>query len=641
MAVPAPLLSFAQRWRIPGLVLALVALVVGARWAAIARFGSDLPNADQWDAEAVQTLLPWFERDHFVAHLFQPHNEHRLILTKLQGLASVLLAGQWDARFQAVANAVLAAGFLAVFWLTARRWIESRGEITLIVVTALLFGLPLAWENILGGFHSQQWWLIGLSAFAITQWIHAVPWTARWWFGAMSALLALGAMGSGFLAAAVVAAVAILRWRRHEISAREMAPTLILALAIVMLGLALRVDFAPHDPLKAKSLGEFATHFLRSLQWPWRGQIWAGALFWLPWVLVVRQGWRGGVSPSSRSAQLIGALGIWVGLQLLATSYVRGAGAEYPAPRYVDTLAFGLLVNACALAWLGARAGEPVQSSSRMVRPRALLLSGVWLLSLVGGLGLATRRVLDSELPAARTFLRAAESNLRGYLASNDARELASDDIPFPSPEGLVWRLGHPALRNLMPVSVRAALPLQAVEASSSGFQPNLVPHLDLPRGSRLGLSPATPPYGGHPTWGSYGIDGTMNKGLWLSAPMTAPLHGWLKFETAGQLGEPGLALELHDARSGVLLASVRPSRIPGDGWRAAYVRAPRQPFVVVARDEDPTRWFAFSAPVEMSFLSRVAQVLAANGLLLAVIGAAVGITPSVIIALSPHRADS
>jgi hypothetical protein len=102
-----------------------------------------------------------------------------------------------------------------------------------------------------------------------------------------------------------------------------------------------------------------------------------------------------------------------------------------------------------------------------------------------------------------------------------------------------------------------------------------------------------------------------------MSAPLESPLGGWLKFETAGHLGEPGTTLELHDAVTGLTRDIVRASRVPGDSWRAAYVDVSRQPFVVVARDTDPKRWFAFSAPVEMGALSHWAWTAAKYGLLI------------------------
>lgn len=75
-------------------------------------------------------------------------------------------------------------------------------------------------------------------------------------------------------------------------------------------------------------------------------------------------------------------------------------------------------------------------------------------------------------------------------------------------------------------------------------------------------------------------------------------------FQTAGQVGESGIAIELHDAATGKMLAEIRPTKVPNDSWRAAYVRVPRQPFVIASRDEDTRRWLAFSEPVEMGGLS-------------------------------------
>src|SRR5439155_21250034 len=83
---------------------------------------------------------------------------------------------------------------------------------------------------------------------------------------------------------------------------------------------------------------------------------------------------------------------------------------------------------------------------------------------------------------------------------------------------------------------------------------------------------------------------------------------------SAEALAKADVALELHDAKTNALLAIVAPTKTSGDTWRAAYVRAPRGPFVVVARDESTSRWLAFSAPVEMGEWSYVAWQCAKNG---------------------------
>ncbi len=649
--VAPPPVAFPSRFLVPKKVLTaalaacLFLLIVGAKWATFDRYGSPMPDWDQWDAEAGELFIPWFENDHFVQHLFHPHNEHRVILTKLQNLALGLLNGQWDSRLEAVSNALLHAALAAAFWVCGRCWFAAASASTTgspatatpagpftsrllgllwFLVVATLFGLPLAWQNILGGFHSQQFWLLGLSFAAIVTLPFARPGGGAWWLGLLSALLALGSMGSGFLAAVVV--LLVLGWRlaRRQTGWRNTWLTLLLLAAVVALGAATRVEVEWHQKLKAATAHDFVFSIIHSLQWPLRDRHWAAAVLWLPWVLAA---WRVLRAPpadtaTTRAGQAIVALGGWVLVQVFATAYARGAGADYPASRYMDTLAFGATANAAALGWLLA-AG----ASSRLVLAGRTLVALGWLVTLGLGLHTVTDRNLRYELPDARKYYDKAEGHMRRYLASNDKQQLAYPDIPFPSAEGLIDRLANRHLRALMPVPIRTPLVLAPApripnaETDRPVFLFNNAQGADIERPPRLGLSPATPPLDYTPTWGSFAPTdpGAAATGTWRSAPLTVAGRRWLKFELAGPIGEPGaaLALELRDATTDALLADVRPSRVPGDTWRAVYVRAPRVPFVLVARDADPARWLAFSGPVEMGVLSYWARQAARHSLLL------------------------
>ena len=628
----------------------LFLLLVGAKWAVFDRYGSDLPNWDQWDAEGIHLLAPWFEHDHFLSHLFTPHNEHRIVATKLQNLAVTLAAGQWDARAEIVLNAALHSALAVACWLLGRRWLAARWHAPLFVLVALLFGLPIAWQNVLGGFHSQQYWLLALSFAAMVSLPFARPWSAGWWAAALAAGLALLTMGSGFLAAAVVFALVAWRWIRRDLTLREAWPTLAFTAALVAVGLLTRGEVGYHQHMKAKGAHDFFFCTVHNLQWPVsHGEAWWAALaLWLPWVVVtwlaVAPRRADALVPSKRSedglvaaqpsdadaarpAQTFAALGGWVVLQILATAYARGQHGDFPAPRYMDTLAFGMVANALALGWILTRATSKCSGDGRAVSRRASVARGAlavaWLGVLTCGLWEVTPLATVDGLPDNQRYFAKAESYVRAYLVTNDRTDLLHEDIPYPGTDSFIERLTRPSLRRLMPASVRPPLPLAPAPDGTGPFLENRAPLRTLAdHPPRAGFSPATQPLATHPTWGSFGRDGAAATGEWRSEPVTATLGGWLKFETAGQLGEPGLALELHDANTGALLAAVLPTKLPGDAWRAAYVRAPRAPFVVVARDESPTRWLAFSAPVEMSNLSHAAWVLVKNGRLIAVIAA-------------------
>lgn len=613
----------------------LFGVVLGLKWATFDRFGSAMPNWDQWDAEGLELLAPWFEHDHFLQHLFTPHNEHRVVLTKLTNLALVIVDGQWDARTQSVTNALLHSALAVAFWLLAVRLVRSVSSPSVSrfptfhlshisaaafwLLAVALFGLPLAWQNVLGGFHSQQYWLVLTSFAAVVALPFARAGSALWWAAVTAAILALFTMGSGLLAAAVVIAVIGFRLLRRETTLRATWPTLAVCAVLVAAGALTRVEVYYHAHMKVKTAHDFFFSLLHSLQWPVpSGHDWLAAVLWLPWVLAafriffVRDAAPVANASASRlgqaqAGQILVALGGWVLVQLLATAYARGAGADFPSSRYMDTLTFGAMVNALCLAWLFPPSSV-VRPPSSVLRSLLLILSTAWLLTFAFGVRALLDRNLNHEMPDAKKYYVQAEAHMRGYLATDDPAHLAFPDIPYPSAGGIVDRLARPSLRALMPAVLRAPLPLKS--AAPSVFAENHTSHLSATAIPRHGLSPATAGLASLPTWGSFdAATGPAATGEWTSAPLTAPLGAWLKFETAGHLGAAPatLAVELRDAQTRALLSTVQPSKIPGDTWRAAYVPAPRQPFIVVARDQDSARWLAFSAPVEMGRLSYLA----------------------------------
>ncbi len=618
MPSSVPRIPFVRRALIPGLAVCLFALIVGAKWATFDRYGSPMPDWDQWDAEATNLLIPWFEDGPFLERLLTPHNEHRVVLTKLQNLALAIASGQWDSRLEAVTNALLHAALAAALWLGARRWAAAGWHAALFALAFALFGLPLAWQNVLGGFHSQQYWLVGLSTAAVATLPFARPWGASWWAGALAAVLACGSMGSGFLAAFVV--LLVIGWRagRAETSWREAWPALVLCLGLVALGLLTRVEVAHHAHMKVKSVHDFVLYLLRSLQWPLRDHEWAGPILWLPWAIAA---WRTIAGRTPREGQTIVALGGWTLGQLIATAYARGAGADHPASRYMDTLSFGALVNGLALAWLFSTGG--------FNRPRRLALGVVgvaWVALLGSGMRENLTRSFEAELPDARKYYDKAEANMANYLATGDRAHLAGRHVPYPNADELIKRLSHPCIRSLMPEPLRTPLGL-APAADSPGFIMNDARKAGPSLAPARGLRAAIPPLPGSVTWGSFAPD-LLTTGSWRSEPLDPPRMPWLKFSTAGDLGLPGAAvsLVLREARTGAVLAEVRTDGESSDVWHSAYVPSPRVPFVVEARDESTAHWLAFSEPVEVSRPSYWARQATRYGMLLMQIAGAAAV---------------
>ncbi len=588
----------------------LFAFVLGARWAVFDRFGMDLPEWDQWDAEGLNLLAPWFTHDHFFRALFTPHNEHRVVLTKLLNLSLTLANGQWDQRLETTVNALLPASLAVAFFLLARRHLAPRTLVPLWLFLAAALGIPVAWQNVLGGFHSQQFFLVALAFVAIALLPFAKSFSPRWWFAAAAAALGLLSMASGFFAAVIVIGLLGVRLFRRETTLRAILPAAVVCTLVIALGWFTRHEVDYHATLKAKNFHDFIFTILRSLQWPAPFTPWFGLLLWFPWTWLAVRLLRpsGQISPAARAfGYLVLGLGAWVWLQFLATGYARGAGGPPPASRYIDTILSGLVANALALAWL-----YTAGFLAARVRLGFAALTVAWVALFSWGVTNEFRQSLAVDLPPVKVYHDYAKQNVRNYLLTGDAAHLNHDEIPYPGADAFIGRIGIPDLRSRLPVSVRPPLPL-AVNRST--FYPATSPALP----PAPGLSPTTHPLDYRTTWGSYSPhDPVPTVREFTSAPLRATVGGWLRFETAGHVGEPGVILELRDARTGAALAPVASNQIPGDAWRAAYVPAPPGEFIVFARAPDAAHWLAFSEPTEMATGSFWAWQLSKHGLLVA-----------------------
>jgi len=600
-----------------GAFVALFALVLGGRWAVVDRFGMDLPEWDEWDAEGLHCLLPWMQHRFTLDELCQAHNEHRVVVTELVSLALTLANGQWDQRLECTVNAAFAALLAVAFFAMGCQFLGRWWLALLFAISAVAFGLPLAWQNVLGGFHSQQLFLIGFSCGAVVWLPESVPWSRRWWLGAGCSVLALGTMGSGFFAAPAVAGLVALRLWRRESSVRFAAPALILCAAEIAVGWFSRAVIPSSASLHARSAQDFALTVIHSLEWPDLTHPWLSVVFWLPWACLTTGIFRGTEGAGRMGARALAGLGGWVLLQIMATGYARGAGGGFPASRYIDTLAAGAVVNALCLGLLW---GQRAPGSRRRL---VSLLALVWACGFAFGIYAQLRSILTIELPPVRTYYRECVVTTLGYIATGDAARLRDGAIPYPNIDRFFDRVSLPELQSLMPVSVRAPLALdpQIGTGAFVRFDGRLrtrgpSPDEAASEGPR-GVSPFTPLLVDRVTWGSFDARSGMD---WSSAELTAN-RGWLNFHVAGHLGEQGVTLELRDAVSGEVLAAVTPDKVPGDTWRSTYVPAPDVPFVVVAHTPNAGQWFAFSEPVEAGTFSFWAAWAVRRGMLVAEFG--------------------
>ncbi|CAB3742454.1 hypothetical protein LMG24238_06885 [Paraburkholderia sediminicola] len=185
----------ASIWAALVAVVILVTSIYGG-----AHFYSPIPWMDQWDG-----FVGFYNSVHGAPFetLFQQHNEHRIVFSRLLFLTDIWAFGGMNA-FTVVANYVLAALIAFLVWTQARRNSASDS----LLAGALSAAMLMSWmqrENLAWGFQSQGFavYLFALLAFAQYS-------RGRLLFALVLCLCATYSMGNGVAAFFVLAIQALL-----------------------------------------------------------------------------------------------------------------------------------------------------------------------------------------------------------------------------------------------------------------------------------------------------------------------------------------------------------------------------------------------------------------------------------------------
>lgn len=429
------------------LFAALAAAILGGKFLLIGKFGSDLPFWDQWDAEGNGLIRPFLEGHLSAGDLLAAHNEHRIVFTRLMALGLFVANGdQWDALVEMVANAALHAGFAVLLALFALEFLPAFWVWIFAALMAVFFTAPAAWENILGGFQSQFYFLFLFSALHIGGTLAARPGSPAWRAAPLAGVAAVFSMGSGFFSAAALLSVLGLGWLRDRRLSRPDLVMLAANAALLGLGLLARVAVPEHDSLQSAGVGSWPRAFWHEFSWP-VGSGWAAGLNLAPPLFFAWGWWRRRSTAIWTKVLLAGC--VWSGLQIAALAYARGAVERNGfTSRYTDLLSIGWLLGLLTLAGLARGATSP---RGRWAAYAVLLAYGV-----AGIAGLSARNTLNEhgfllQLPG---FNRARVAAVRGYLTSHGAAffdKSPGSELPYPNANRLAALLDVPALRDSLP----------------------------------------------------------------------------------------------------------------------------------------------------------------------------------------------
>ncbi len=478
--MPAPEAGRHARRR-RGLLLAGLALVVfGARCAWVAAAGSNLPLWDQWHALPVLDALAHGE----LGALAAPHNEHRLLTTRLVSATLILLSGYWDVKGELVASAAASAAEVALLAALLLPLVGRARLPGLLLVLVATRALPLSPFNLLSGFQVQFalaeiFSVVGLAVAAARRPLDAQGAAAS----ALAFLFAFLSMATGLLAVAAALGVLLLQ----ALAARRLAPpraALALLLACLLGGFYLLTPhlavYAPRGALLPLRPLLACLSFPLQGSWPWAVLV-HGPLLLLA-LRLVRQ-----ARPDDPDWLVVG-LGLWTLALSGALAVGRGALEEVPAARHVEFLALPLVWTYVALVRLLERGGADGGAGGRWRRP----LPAAWAVGAtlaLAGYTWARPWPLLAELrrsvPAAEeSFRRSAENGdwgqqdlqrayVAGWLAAGDASFLNHPTYRFTIPDtrALVSARGP---RRLLPRPLvsggPAAAPARLLERTAAAW---------------------------------------------------------------------------------------------------------------------------------------------------------------------------
>ena len=340
-------------WLIYPLACALV--VIGAKCWMIAGYGNPTPFWDQWDAEAAGLYPNFLGGTLHFSDLIAPHNEHRILMTRLWSLPLLGLEGYWDPILQMLANALLLGLFVALLVIVLRPILDRRSWIGFAIVVTAVFAFPFGWENTLSGFHSQWYFMLLFSIGGLAAIVDAAAFTVRWWLAMLLMVASYFSMSGGLLSAAAAFAVCLMQ----VVVLRRTGLRELLALAILA---ALTVAMLRATPMTAE-LAQFMAHstqqFLRAVlaitAWPVaRNPI--SALI-LCAILIHAPAWLTSLAviskrlPLTDHGWLLVALTGWLAMQTIAVAYGRAINPL--SARYLDIYEIALPLNfACLLRFL-------------------------------------------------------------------------------------------------------------------------------------------------------------------------------------------------------------------------------------------------------------------------------------------------
>lgn len=553
-------------------------LFIGCKLWVIYYYGNATPFWDQWDGEGANLYNPFLNGTLSLKQLTHPHNEHRILTTRLLNLLLLYINKLWNPLLQMVVNAGLHLMAVLLLNKMIAKTIGVKHLPGLLACSLVLFCMPFGWENTLGGFQSQFYFVTIFSIAAIWYTMVYEPFSTMWWGGIICGVLAFFSLASGALVFGAMAVIGLfIYFSNVRKTSRQLIASILLAILFVT-GIVVTPVLAHQAVYKARNIEDFYYAMRNVLSWPISFSMPAAILRNFPMVIfIILLLWK---RPGINDRRwFLFACCIWS--IIIVTSMAYGRAAYIMSPRYKDLYLVSVLLNIACFISL-------IDIYWQKWRKLAVIALGGWTAFVLCAFILTGIYQLPDELVAKKGFNLAQERNTKNYVATGEINHLLNKPewhIPLPYGNALAQIIELPGIREILPFNIRTPLKPVAVESNvKDAFIAN-------------GYAPSTPVYPDslYSIWGSYNVhrDSTIGE---LVLRFKIPLKGTkIRIPVAGYPLNNGMKIQIEQKGQRKTLEI---ADNPGKVWKTAYTNINSNDFSIHISDSSTTSWAAIGAPV-------------------------------------------
>jgi hypothetical protein len=423
------------------IILAAFLLIAIPRFYFVETFAVTLPFWDQWDAEGDFLLRPWIENRLELYDLWEPHNEHRILPTRILSLLVFQVTKEWNNLAEARVNIILASIVpVTLIWTLFRTRMLTGIRWFVVPVILAQFALPFCFENLLIGFQSQFYFLMLFTLLSIILATYRPDHGATMLIVLTLSVISIFTMGSGLLTPVAVTGIYVLNSLGSRRILRREVIMIFLLLTIAVSGFLLIPNIPNYQGYRSGSISDLMNALGYILSWPVSGHQLPALVLWLPAIITIplltihRK--------MSRADLVMAGCFIWSLSQGVAIAYGRGQELTEVASRYTELFSLGLISN----AWFAIRFFEHCRSQWIRWLPMTFFVILMY--------GHLTRFSMDMyDMQRNHRYSLIQMKNVCVYLKTSNRVFLQKPryEIPFPDPARLEELLNVPTIRKILP----------------------------------------------------------------------------------------------------------------------------------------------------------------------------------------------